>query len=283
MLQFLFLHRYRAHSLNLVSVLDANGCSQVQSGNAVVTVNELPATTGNSMIYGSNGSSLTASTTIPCGPMNWYKDNGDGTWTQVGVGTSFNPVSSPNSGVTRFTAPGTYTFWAACANAPDCRTAAEFVIEKAEQVITWNPTTPITYGTLLGNAQLNAMATGVTGGAPAGALTYTPAEGTLLDAGIHTLHVDAAETDYYNAASMDVQITVNPKAITVTPDAGQTKVYGSADPTPFTYTLVPGLEGTDIISGLMARASGEDVGSYAFNHGTLTAGPTILINGIGSS
>ena len=86
---------------------------------------------------------------------------------------------------------------------------------------------------------------------------------SLQDLTIPTMALAAAE------------FSITAKLITVTANAGQTKAYGSADPTPFTYTLVPGLEGTDIISGLMARASGEDVGSYAFNHGTLTAGPTI--------
>ena len=39
------------------------------------------------------------------------------------------------------------------------------------------------------------------------------------------------------------EFSITAKLITVTPDAGQTKVFGTADPTPFTYTFAPVLEG----------------------------------------
>jgi hypothetical protein len=68
-------------------------------------------------------------------------------------------------------------------------------------------------------------------------------------------------------------LTVAPLPIDITPDAGQTKVYGSADPAPFTYTNSPALLGTDVISGSMDRVGGEDAGDYTFTTGTLTAGP----------
>ena len=56
-------------------------------------------------------------------------------------------------------------------------------------------------------------------------------------------------------------------------NSGQTKVYGDADPLPFTYTFAPALVGTDVFSGALDRAAGENVGSYGFNLGSLTAGP----------
>ena len=64
--------------------------------------------------------------------------------------------------------------------------------------------------------------------------------------------------------------TITPKPITVTANSGQTKVYGDADPLPFTYTFAPALVGTDVFSGALDRAAGEDVGSYAIGQGTLT-------------
>jgi len=67
-------------------------------------------------------------------------------------------------------------------------------------------------------------------------------------------------------------LTVAPIPIVITPDAGQTKVYGSADPTLFTYTFAPALVGTDVISGLMDRLAGENAGEYTFTPGSLTAG-----------
>ncbi|MFH0758171.1 MAG: MBG domain-containing protein [Bacteroidota bacterium] len=55
------------------------------------------------------------------------------------------------------------------------------------------------------------------------------------------------------------------------------KTYGDADP-PLTYTITGGaLVGGDLITGSVARVTGEDVGSYAIEQGTLTAGPNYAI------
>ena len=58
-------------------------------------------------------------------------------------------------------------------------------------------------------------------------------------------------------------------SLTITTDAGQSKVYGAADPT-FTETITSGsLAFTDTLTGAQARAAGENVASYALNQGTL--------------
>jgi hypothetical protein len=75
-------------------------------------------------------------------------------------------------------------------------------------------------------------------------------------------------------ASVNFAITARP--IYITADAGQTKVYGEADPT-FAYTTAAkttgsGLMGTDSVTltGALARAIGTDVATnYAINQGTL--------------
>jgi len=69
-----------------------------------------------------------------------------------------------------------------------------------------------------------------------------------------------------------------PKAILITANAGQAKIYGSADPTPFDYSFAPALIGTDLITGLLSRVSGENVGSYSYTIGTLTAGPNYSLS-----
>jgi len=74
-----------------------------------------------------------------------------------------------------------------------------------------------------------------------------------------------------SATSNPATLTVNPKSITITPNSGQSKVYGSADPT-LTYSASPGLESGDNFTGALARASGNNVGNYAINLGTLSAG-----------
>ena len=66
------------------------------------------------------------------------------------------------------------------------------------------------------------------------------------------------------------QITRRP--ITIIPTAGQSKIYGSADPATFAFTASEVLQNGDSYSGKLARASGENVGTYAYNIGNLSAG-----------
>src|SRR5439155_1672024 len=66
-----------------------------------------------------------------------------------------------------------------------------------------------------------------------------------------------------------VNFCIKARPITVTPDAGQHKYYGDADPT-LAYTLASGnLVNGDTFSGALSRASGESVGNYAITQGTL--------------
>ena len=104
----------------------------------------------------------------------------------------------------------------------------EINVQKATPTITWANPADITYGTALGDTQLNATVTG-TGPSPTGALTYTPAAGTILDANPdQTLHVDVAATSNYNAASQDVSINVLKADQTITWVNPADIVYGTA-------------------------------------------------------
>lgn len=109
--------------------------------------------------------------------------------------------------------------------------------------------TDITYGTALSGTQLNATAN------VPGSFVYSPASGTVLGAGNgQTLSVAFTPTDTAN-------FTITTRPITVTADAGQTKVYGAAAPLPFTYTITSGsLAFSDVFSGALDRAAGETVG-----------------------
>ena len=82
-------------------------------------------------------------------------------------------------------------------------------IEKAPQTIAWSAPAGITYGTVLDAAQLNATVSGVSGGSAPGGLSYTPAAGALLAAGLRTLTVDAAGTNNYLPASATVSVNVS--------------------------------------------------------------------------
>ena len=75
----------------------------------------------------------------------------------------------------------------------------------------------------------------------------------------------------------DLEITQ--RTLVVTPHDGQNKVYGDVDPT-LTYTHGPLFNGdTDsVFTGALARAAGENVGTYAINQGTLSAGLNYAIS-----
>ncbi len=76
---------------------------------------------------------------------------------------------------------------------------------KAIPTITWAAPAAITYGTALGGTQLDATAS------VAGKFVYTPAAGTIPQAGTSTLSVNFSPTDAadYTTATAIVSITVN--------------------------------------------------------------------------
>lgn len=83
---------------------------------------------------------------------------------------------------------------------------------------------------------------------------------------------DAITTGNYRLSSDPVTfygVRILPVTITVTPDAGQHKTYGKADPI-LTYTHSSAVNGeVPAFDGVLARAAGEDAGSYAIHVGTL--------------
>ena len=99
----------------------------------------------------------------------------------------------------------------------DYNTTSAFVkidVEKVTPIVTWATPADITYGTALSTAQLNAAAAWTVGGVNgpvAGSFSYTPAAGTVLNAGRgQTLKVNFTATDIidYNIASASVAINV---------------------------------------------------------------------------
>ncbi|MFD1628742.1 BspA family leucine-rich repeat surface protein [Pseudopedobacter beijingensis] len=70
------------------------------------------------------------------------------------------------------------------------------------------------------------------------------------------------------------KFTINPALLTITPEANQQKVYGERDPIELLYTADGFKNGEDlwIMTGTLARASGEQVGLYKITQGTLSSG-----------
>jgi YDG domain/MBG domain (YGX type)/Secretion system C-terminal sorting domain/The GLUG motif len=151
---------------------------------------------------------------------------------------------------------------------------------KTNQTITFGALTPVTYGDPSFNLTATASS-GLTVSYQSSNLSVATVSGnavTIVGAGTTTITASQAGDDNYNAATQVQQIlNVNTKPITVTADASQTKIYGSADPT-LTYGVSPALIGSDLFSGTLSRDAGEDVGPYAIGQGTLTAGSNYNIS-----
>jgi len=113
----------------------------------------------------------------------------------------------------------------------------------------------ITSGKLIGTDQLTGTLARDTGEDVG---TYTINQGTLNASANYTLTYQKADFDITKAS------------LTVTADA-QSKVYGTNDPT-LTYQITSGkLIGSDKLTGNLSRVSGENVGTYSINQGTLNA------------
>jgi hypothetical protein len=76
-------------------------------------------------------------------------------------------------------------------------------VTQTTTVITWADPADIEYGTALSDTQLNATAN------VPGTFTYTPAAGTYLVIGTHTLHVDFVPTDTVNYANASQDVSIN--------------------------------------------------------------------------
>ncbi|MDM1551662.1 MBG domain-containing protein [Empedobacter falsenii] len=113
----------------------------------------------------------------------------------------------------------------------------------------------ITSGQLIGNDKLTGT---LTRDAGEDVGTYTINQGTLT-----------ASSNYdfiFNKADFDI----TKASLTITADA-KSKVYGTNDPV-LTYQITSGkLIGSDVLSGAIARDTGENVGNYTINQGTLNA------------
>jgi parallel beta-helix repeat protein len=103
-----------------------------------------------------------------------------------------------------YTVPGTYTvnLTVSNTNSTDSKTATINIL-KATPTITWSNPADIISETALDSTQLNAVAS------VPGTFVYTPAVGTVLAVGTHTLHVDFTPTDAANYTTVSKDVTIN--------------------------------------------------------------------------
>jgi hypothetical protein len=196
---------------------------------AVLTVTPAPS----SKIYGTANPVFTGSITgmIPGDGISATYSSAATATTVVGV-----YVSGPNAIVATLSDPqsklGNYTL---------NQTAGTFTITQATTVLTWATPASISYETALSSTQLDATSGGV-----AGTFVYTPAAGTVLSAGSHTLSVAFTPTDAvdYSAATATVTLTVTKTTPTVIlTSSANPSVYGGS----VTFTATTNAAGTGTV------------------------------------
>lgn len=86
----------------------------------------------------------------------------------------------------------------------------------------------------------------------------------------------------YTLVYVGAKLTITARPITISADA-KTKVYGETDPS-LSYQLTSGsLKSGDAFSGALTRASGEDVGTYAIERGTVAVNSNYSITYVGAN
>jgi hypothetical protein len=157
----------------------------------------------------------------------------------------------------------------------------------------------ITYGTKLSGTQLDATASYNSTNVP-GSFSYTPAVGTVLGVGTHTLsETFTPNSSVYSPVTTTVPITVNPAVLTVKATS-TSRAFGAANPT-FGYTIsgfVNG-EGSSVVTGAPSCTTTATTTSafgpyqitcttgtlsatnytFSFTPGTLTVGSTTCLSG----
>lgn len=180
--------------------------------------------------------------------------------------------STLNLGATFTNVPGgtaTWTFTGGT-NYNDQSGTAGIAISKAAQTLTWAAPATITYGTALSVAQLNASTSGD------GTLMYSPAAGTMLNAGRYTLSVSAASTNNYHPATASVSLMVNQADATISL-ANLTQTYTNTDKAALA-TASPAAAGVQVAYSQSGSAvTPHDAGDYLVT-ATLTNSNYKLVN-----
>lgn len=214
--------------------------------------------------------------------------NVDGTgatyqWYQVDAQGSATPVS--NGTAASYTLPtglgaGTYTYYCQVTVGGQTGVSSRITVtvDKATVTPVLNGTTTKEYdGTTNGPSGLSIGLEGVVTGdavsASAQSYAYNSADvSTANQITASGIALDAAgEVNYQlTATTVSVAGNITRRPVTITPDAGQKKEEGQADPT-LTYTVTSGsVVAGETLQGALSRAAGEAVGNYAITQGTLT-------------
>jgi Pro-kumamolisin, activation domain/Bacterial Ig-like domain (group 3)/MBG domain (YGX type)/FG-GAP-like repeat len=131
-------------------------------------------------------------------------------------------------------------------------------ISPATVSMSWIPPTPITYGTALSAAQLNATSS------VAGTFSYSPAAGAVLPAGQQTLSVTFIPTDAtdYQSQTSSILLNVNKAPLSIAAN-NASRAYGAANPS-FTGSVLGAVNGDSFTETFTTSATGTSpAGNYA--------------------
>lgn len=159
-------------------------------------------------------------------------------------------------------------------------TNAIFTITNSTPTVTAPTAKTLTY---TGSAQSLATAGKAVGGTMYYSLdnsTWSTTIPTGVEVGSYTIYYYVKGDENHDDSEIkSVSVSIVAKELIITA-LSASKVYGNSDPT-LTYS-VNGLVGRDVVSGLLHRQMGEDVGIYAINQGSLSAGANYNITFIGA-
>ncbi|WP_339864214.1 MBG domain-containing protein [uncultured Algoriphagus sp.] len=161
-------------------------------------------------------------------------------------------------------------------------TSAEFVITPRTLNVMASPNQAKVYG--FSDPELAYTASNFGAGDTAATLTGVLSRNSGENVGLYPINLGSLSAGLnYTIDFTSAEFEIATKVLNVTAEAGQSKVFGTSDPD-FTYR-VNGFENRDnnsILTGTLARAAGENVGSFAINLGTLSAGANYAINYLGA-
>ncbi|MFT3823639.1 MAG: MBG domain-containing protein [Chitinophagaceae bacterium] len=116
-----------------------------------------------------------------------------------------------------------------------------------------------------------------------GTLSYSGTSQGAKAAGSYVITPGGYTSANYSISYLNGTLTISPAALTIQANA-QTKVYGTSDPTlTYTATGFAGSDNTSLMTGVLSRDAGENVGTYAINQNTLSAGGNYTISYTGNT
>jgi hypothetical protein len=116
-----------------------------------------------------------------------------------------------------------------------------------------------------------------------GALSRTTP--SVQDVGTYPITIGTLQiTGNYEITLIPADFTITTRAVTLTADA-LSKTYGESDPATLTYTLSPSstLYYSDVVSGTLVRAVGEDAGTYGISKNDITVSSNYVLTYVGAN